>query len=165
MTRGIVERPEPFSLSVRGHLDMNLEQLRSALKQALATGRAGQPVALRLHLQTGTAAATTEQLLACLMPVVSDVFGDEPQRVLARSATDSGQLNLLLEYEQGATVLVSVVALGQSRPCLHVILIGNHGVIRLEGGEDFALAEPLPDGHHLLQRVQQSLECGEPAGH
>ena len=143
---------------------MNLEQLRLALQQALATGRVGQPVAVRLHLRAGTDTATTEQLLACLLPVVSDVFGDTPQRVLARSGADSGQLNLLLEYELGATALVTVVALGDASPCLHVILVGNHGVIRLEGGEDFGLASPVPDGHRLLQRVQQSLECGEPAG-
>ena len=141
---------------------MNFDELRSALKCALETGRIGQPVAVRLHLRVGTGRATPEQLLVGLAPVVADVFGDSHQRVLARSNADFGQVSLLLEYDSGATALTTVVALGDAAPCLQVILIGNHGVMRLEGGTDFELSELQADAGRLLELVQQSLACGEP---
>ena len=143
---------------------MNFAELRSALTRALDSGHIGQPVAIRLHLRFGNGQVAAEQLLVGLAPIMADVFGDSYQRVMARSAEDRGQINLLLEYESGATALVTLVTLGETMPCLHLVLIGNHGIIRLEGGPDIQLSDTQTADSRLLGLIKESLACGAPVG-
>jgi hypothetical protein len=118
-----------------GSATLNLADLRRTLDRALGSGRVGIPVALRVHLRLERIAGANidlESAAASLLSWGEEVFGSPPQRV-AVSENEGHSLTVLATCAGGQTLHVTVAASG--RPDLHLLLIGNHGIVRLEGGE------------------------------
>ena len=69
-------------------------------------------------------------------------------------------MNALISYGGGATLFVTCGT--ADRPSLHAVLIGNHGIARLEGAELFDGCPPQSNGNAAQWDVplQRSLEDG-----
>jgi len=114
---------------------MTLEHLRQSLLTVLQTGRIGSPVSLRLHLQLSDAQYDSNAALASLMPLCKAVFHSTPAGLSARRDSGQTQLNAMVSFSGGETLLVSVGQGFSEETRLDLLLIGNHGVVRLEGND------------------------------
>ena len=56
-----------------------------------------------------------------------------PTTVIARQTSGGTQLNVLVTLENGRTILATVGSGSVSYSVLELLLIGNHGIVRLEG--------------------------------
>lgn len=116
---------------------MTLDEIHQTLLEAVNTGKVGTPVALRLHLQLVSTDVDPYLLVAELLQLCEPLFGEEPVRVMARNNNDGRQLNLLFETAAGRTISITIGGGSTTQAFLSLLLIGNHGVIRLEGADSF----------------------------
>lgn len=117
---------------------MTLDDLERTLTDALSTEKIGTPVALRLHLQLADPAANLAQATAALMGLAETVFSQAPSRLTARTRDETPrQWNLLCDYADGQTAQLTLGCGATASSTLHLLLVGNHGVVRLEGAELF----------------------------
>jgi hypothetical protein len=139
---------------------MTLDDLDRTLTDALSTGKVGSPVALRLHLQLADSAADLAQATAALMRLAETVFSETPSRVTARTRDETPrQWNLLCNYPGGQTVQLTLGCGAAASSTLHLLLVGNHGVVRLEGAElfdDTSLSATDEETNHWQQTVEQN---------
>lgn len=115
---------------------MTFEDLQKTLATAIATEKIGTPVALRLHVHLADLSILPVALLATVALWGESIFSASPAKLTARCTEDDRQYNVLLQYAGGQTLLFNVVS-GSTNDSLQLLLIGNHGVVRLEGGELF----------------------------
>jgi len=93
-----------------------------------------------------------------MVPTVEDAFLH--YQSLVRSASGQ-QCSVLWTDPSGRTVFLSLVSVPQSRPSLSVLLVGNHGITRLSGGEfwdgndAFSAENPL-----WREEIRESLQRG-----
>ncbi len=116
---------------------MTLDDIRHTLLEAVKTGKVGTPVALRLHLQLTNADASLLSTAATLIGLCEPLFKVEPSQLFARSNAGGRQLSLLCETESGRTCSITIGSGSAKAASLNLLLVGNHGVIRLEGSELF----------------------------
>jgi hypothetical protein len=116
---------------------MTTDDLQNALTAAIATGRIGTPVALRVHAIVASDSFNPAAALDAVIGLAGTAFPTKPQQMTARSGGAGQQWNVLLIYAGGQTLSFSIASspasTGGNR--LHLLLIGNHGIIRLEGKE------------------------------
>jgi hypothetical protein len=143
---------------------LNLPDLRRTLHQALGSGRVGIPVALRLHLRlekTGAANADLVSAAAVLMSWGEQVFGSPPRDVAVSQSRDES-LTILATCAGGQMIHVTVAA--AERAELHLLLVGNRGIVRLEGGELFEAASVEVEVSHAqeqwAERIRRSRDAG-----
>lgn len=119
---------------------ISLHDLRNSLQAALATGKAGDIVNVRLHWQLPLAGegstAAGSRLLETLLSAVDlcDValkLGPTNWRV--RLSADARLVHAMGVDDRGRTLIVSVADAADSLAQLTVF--GNHGVIRLDHAE------------------------------
>lgn len=144
---------------------MTLDDMNAALSEALATGRIGVPVSIRLHVQLPEPDADLARVLATIMRVAATVFSGQPERLTARQDADRRQCNVLVQHAGGPTTFVTLGRGSVTRPSLHLLVAGNHGVIRLEGCELFdgsAARQPAaePDVDRWRGAVAASIASG-----
>ncbi len=142
---------------------MTFNDLRRTLSEALSTGKIGTPVAIRMHVQLADSNVDPLMLLATAMQTVEQVFSARPARLMARENADGRQFNVLLNYAGGETVMLTVGRGSAKTASLNLLLIGNHGVIRLEGAELFeaTAADFTADVDPWKSPIEQSLERNE----
>ncbi len=116
---------------------MTFDDLSTTLWEAVETKRIGIPVALRLHLQLCDPQADLTVAMVASLCLVEPFFNLNPSRLMARRDSADRQLNVLLETADGRTVFVTVGRGSTGQATLHLLLIGNHGVVRLEGAQTF----------------------------
>ena len=111
---------------------MTLDDIQGALSDAMQTGKLGTPVAARVHLLVDgevNIAGAVERIAAMLSPC----FELPSETVRARRHASGRVSSLLMQTGNGRTIFISI---GQTdRPALHLLVVGNHGVLRLEGGD------------------------------
>ena len=126
---------------------MTFDELNRTLSETRAGGKIGVPVSLRMHLQLSDRQADLVAALLAVIELARPLFGAQPSRLMARGVPGGPQLNVLASFTGGQTLLVTLGRGAVERATLELLLIGNHGVIRLEGAELFE--EPLfaaPEG-------------------
>lgn len=110
--------------------------------RAIAQGRIGRPVAVRLHAfvspDHGQLVPSTAEALA----MVAKWFEADLVLLEARGAVESGHIVALAQFEAGQTALVSGTCLFEGPSRLDFILLGSQGSVRHEGLAD-AASEPL----------------------
>ena len=108
---------------------MNAHDLRQALRDALATGRIGTPVSVRLYLHQAEGDAApfnaAQKLLATVIPA-------SPSSLQATRDTAGRQTTLLLAWNSGETAMLTLVST-ETPWNLQLVVVGNHGIIQLEG--------------------------------
>lgn len=109
--------------------------LQEALDQAVATGKAGTIVSARLFLQLPDAAADLESAAAVLTETAGTLMELVPGWLTVRRHASASHLSLLLHADSGPLVSVSVTGGVVESVELVLVVIGNHGLIRLEGAE------------------------------
>lgn len=117
---------------------MNLTELKSALAQAVATGKLGTPVSARVHVQLAEAACDLPAVVGGVLQMLSPAFDEPPARVRARKHPDTGQWNVLLQTATGKTLFVTIGCGSRPVASLELFVLGNHGIIQLQGGDAFA---------------------------
>lgn len=139
-------------------------ELQQTLSQILATGQIGTPVALRLSLQLPQPHADLTSYGAACLEWAAEVFANEPARIATQQHARGQQQNLLVSFRGGQTVSVSVGRGAIDRERLDCLLIGNHGMARLEGGD--CLAEYAPAAatapSRWIEWITASLESSAP---
>jgi hypothetical protein len=143
---------------------MTFDDLSAKLLPAVVCGKIGTPVSLRMHVQLTDSRADLIQTLANAMHVAASVFTAQPATLMARRDANRSQLNLLFSYTNGQVVMLTVGCGSAESPSLHLLLIGDHGVVRLEGAELFDAAEMQspPDAAQWRSPVATSLAEGQP---
>lgn len=143
---------------------MKLAELKSTLADAVSGGQVGTPVSLRLHLQITSKQTDATGLVAALMPLAETIFAASPQQLIARRNNSAEQLSVLFEYAGGQTCFVTCGAGCATHDSLQLLLFGNRGQIRLEGGE-LIDAESLSGelaSDVWRNRIETSLNAGGP---
>ena len=139
---------------------MTFDELQITLTDALASGKIGTPVAARVHLQFPDADADLAAALATVAATFEPILDGLLTTLRCRQGSDLNQWNLLLQSEKGRTLFVTLGRASVPAATLNLLVIGNHGVIRLEGGEDF---EPGGFGDPSQQERQRWAEAVETA--
>lgn len=136
---------------------MTLDEIQGALSDAMQTGKLGTPVAARVHLLVDgevDIAGAVERIVSMLAPC----FEQPPTTVRARRHTTRRFTSLLLQSGNGRTIFIT---LGHAnRPAFHLLVVGNHGILRLEGGELFETTQFKKTPSELSSRIAESLETG-----
>ncbi len=122
-------------------LAMTFDDLKRTLCSVLETGKIGTPVSMRVHWQMPKTSTDVCAALASGMNLCQSLMKDSPSTLIARQASVGTQLNVLVTLENGRTVLVTVGSGCVHDAVLELLLIGNHGVVRLEGEDQ--IDEPL----------------------
>lgn len=115
---------------------ISLHDLRSSLQAALATGKAGEIVNVRLHWQLPLSEAAPLTLLNVLLQAVDlcDVplqLGPTTWRV--RLSSNARLVHAIGVDDRGRTLIVSIA--DDADPLAQLTVFGNHGVIRLDRAE------------------------------
>ncbi len=124
---------------------MTLDDLHKTLTDALATGKIGTPVSLRLHLQLVDPSADLAGSMATVMRIAEAVFDIPTATLSAQRDAGERQLNVLIESASGQTVSLTIGRGCTDTSKLDLLLVGNHGIVRLGGTEHFdeaSLASP-----------------------
>ena len=143
---------------------MTLDELNATLAAALASEKAGTPVSLRLHLQVAETTNDSVDLTAMLMPLVETVFNARASRLLARRNVAADQLNVLFTLADGKTAFITCGRGSTRHTSLQLLLVGNHGIIRLEGGQLFkpGKAVDAAGSRYWRTAIEKSLAANAP---
>jgi|AP95_1055475.scaffolds.fasta_scaffold179244_1 hypothetical protein len=109
--------------------------LEETLGKAVATGKIGTVVSVRLLLQLPESSADLESAASVLLGLCGRLIGSDAGSLVTRGHESGRQLNLLLRLDAGGIASVSVTRGSSSRLELDLVVVGNHGVIRMEGSE------------------------------
>lgn len=112
---------------------MTFDDLKRSLYSVLETGKIGTPVSMRVHWQMPGTSTDVCVALASSMSLCHSVMKGSPSTLIARQTSGGTQLNVLVTLENGRTILVTVGSGAVSYSVLELLLIGNHGIVRLEG--------------------------------
>jgi hypothetical protein len=143
---------------------VNFAELSQSLLDTIRTGDIGVPVALRVTSQFGNRSVSViDGAVAATQLAVAAFSEEKPKRLHARAAADDFQLTLLVEYPLGQTFFLTTTAIDGARSAIDLLLIGNHGIVRLEGGELFDPVEgPAPGrGEEWKAAIESSLRSNQ----
>ena len=112
---------------------MTFDDLKRSLHNVSDTGKIGTPVSMRVHWQMPETSTEVCAALASIMNLCHSVMKGSPTTVIARQTSGGTQLNVLVTLENGRTILATVGSGSVSYSVLELLLIGNHGIVRLEG--------------------------------
>lgn len=126
---------------------MTFQSLFATVRDAVATGKIGTPVSLRLHADFPDASMDLGAVVDTIMTETGPLFPAARWTVMAKRNASGRQLTALLQNDAGRTVFVTLNCGGTRAARLSLLVIGNHGVLRLEGGDeiDGSFVESAPD--------------------
>jgi hypothetical protein len=139
---------------------MILADLERTLSSVLASGQLGTPVAVRIHATLPDAGGDPLEVLGLFRPLIRLVSGDAGGRVQAQKHSSGKQATVLWTDADGRTVFLSVVSIPNAPQSLHVLLVGNHGITQLSGGDLWN--EPVHANISPLwpEEIRESLKTG-----
>lgn len=132
-------------------MHLSLSDVFRTVEDALATGQAGVPVSARMQWSI-RAAAEAPAVAASLLSRLSSLFRSSLSRVMVQQHISGEVLNVLATLVGGQTISLSLFSNpaaagsenGTSARAADLLVVGNHGVIRLEGDSaDFSSASDL----------------------
>ena len=109
--------------------------LEETLEEAVATGKLGSVVSVRALLHLPGEEPDLETAAAVLLSLSGRLVGSDPGSLVVRGHGSGRQLNLLLRLDAGPIVSLSLTRGSVDQLELALVVVGNHGVIRLEGAE------------------------------
>jgi hypothetical protein len=144
-----------------------LADLHRAVQFTLATKRLGRPVFVRYLLCSRDRADAALPRLAQLTAAVRDWLGQSLERVHAAGTPRGGQVSLTLEFDGGATALVSWAAAPPRGDGLDLTVLGNRGALYHDAGsarlwEEAPLGPPPAADKTLLDLLARALRTGRP---
>jgi hypothetical protein len=114
---------------------MRIEELQDTLCNVVASGQIGTPVALRLHVHVSKSDLAAIPAEPACFDIAELVFGQTSGKDVTRENSDGRHRSTLRTYPSGQTLLITTTA-GLSRTSrMDLLLIGNHGIVRLEGAD------------------------------
>jgi len=131
---------------------MKLDELGETLCQAISSGKVGTAVSLRTHVQLSEGESDLIGVFSLLLKLAGSAFGAEASTLFARQNADERQLNVLARYPDGQTAMFTVGCGSVTCSQCQLLLVGNHGIARLEGGEYFE--ETLPEMPADVERIR-----------
>jgi len=142
-----------------------LAALQHSVAKALATGRIGTPVAVRLALNLSVDHGHLERTAAWGLDVAAGWLNSRPQSLAAAGSVESGQIALLASMTGGQSALITVGSPGVGPSRIQAQIIGNRGQLSWEPGEtqDIGQAAELDAGGSsgsLLEQIRESLRRG-----
>lgn len=138
------------------------ENLHRTVQQTLASKRVGTPVFVRYFVQNRDEANAVVPRLARMTKSVREWFAQPIARMYALGAVKDGQVTLTIEFEQGATALLSWASGTPRGDGIDLMLLGNHGAIYHDAGTaylwDQAATPPAdePD-KEILAQIERAL--------
>lgn len=105
----------------------------STIRQALASGRIGTPVAARVVVHSLTNDNDVPALAAQVANEICGWLAASPQSLFAHGDVRGGQLTLLLQLARGLSALVSVGTQAGTSPLVESVVFGNQGTLSCEG--------------------------------
>ena len=139
---------------------MQLADAERALRAELDSNRLGVPVALRIHAMLPAVDRDILDAIGFFRPFLS-LIGDITRGTIQAKRHASGkQCTILWTAETGKTAFLTLIQSPDVRQSLHVLMIGNHGAMQLQGGETWN--DALSDFSPLLweKEIQESLRNG-----
>lgn len=140
---------------------MTLEELQAKLRLAVAEGRIGSPVALRMHLNSGRADEDLQSHVLATMRMARELFDSLPERLMVRGDFDR-QATVLVTYASGATLFATLNRAAVDSSNIQLLLIGNHGIANLEPAE--WIPESLPEESTAALQWRNSLAQSHETG-
>lgn len=119
---------------------MRFDRLFAAIHDAVATGKIGTPVAVRLHAHFSNPQTDLAAAFETVMAEIEPLFPAAQWLLMARRSASARQLTLLLKNDAGRSVFVTLTRGGSRTFSPSLLVIGNHGILRLAGGNDFSEA-------------------------
>jgi hypothetical protein len=156
-TKGAVPLPGPA---------LTMQDLYRAVDAARP--RIGQPVFVRYTRSGGTDADAMVALLARMVADAQAWIGRPPQRLWANGSPRRGQVCLTVQFQAGATALVSYDRVAAAGEGLDLLILGNHGSMMYDSGTGLSGDTPLPytpeqpADPEIQAAITRSLESGEP---
>lgn len=140
----------------------SVENLHRTIQQNIAGKRVGTPVFVRYFVQSRDDANAVLPRLARITKSVRDWFAQPIARVHGLGAVKDGQVTLTIEFEQGATALVSWASGAPRGDGIDLMVIGNHGVIYHDAGTAYLwdhAATPAADepDKDILGQIERAL--------
>ena len=136
---------------------MTFDAVRRALTDALESGKAGTPVALRVSVSLADERVDLAATVESVRRLAAGVFGSEAERLRARRDGSGRQLTVLATHAGGQTSFVSVSRV-PGGDALDVVLVGNRGIVRLEGGESLEIVPVHESGYEFRLAVGDRAE-------
>ena len=145
---------------------MTLRELMQSLAQVVQDGSIGTPVALRIYTHLADPRCELSAAVAAFVEMGQALFNSPPLKLAAQSDAQDRQWNLLLNHAAGQTHSLTLIRGLAERSSIHLLLWGNHGLCRLEGGElwDATFAVDPAAANLWHERIQSSLESRAPVG-
>ena len=113
----------------------SIATLEETLGEAVATGKIGTVVSVRVLLHLPDETADLESAASVVLALAARLLGSDAGSLVTRGHESGRQLNLLLRLDAGGIASVSVTAGSVPQLELALLVVGNHGMIRLEGAE------------------------------
>ncbi len=113
----------------------SIATLEETLGEAVATGKLGTVVSVRALLHLPGEEPDLEAAASVVLALSGRLIGSETGSLVARGHRSGRQLNLLLRLDAGPIVSVSLTRGSVAQLELALVVVGNHGVVRLEGAE------------------------------
>ena len=113
----------------------SIAQLEETLGEAVTTGKIGTVVSVRALLHLPDEQADLETAASVVLGLAGRVIGSDAGRLVTRGQESGRQLNLLMRLDAGGILSVSVTRGSSAQVELVLVVVGNHGVSRLEGAE------------------------------
>ncbi|GAB4158249.1 MAG: hypothetical protein Tsb009_35460 [Planctomycetaceae bacterium] len=148
-------------------MQITVDQIRTTLEQALATGKPGVPVSVRVHCELSEPLADPAVLIPQLLELVQPAFDHTDSSVQCRSTQDTSSWNILLVSKNGRTLFLSLAGNVSWNPKLHFTVIGNHGILRLQSSDcdfDMTSLETSDEKHPGIVRWRDVLDAGMRSG-
>ena len=124
---------------------MTIDDLRRALAETVERGTMGVPVALRVCMQLPALNGTLRDVWSLALEIAGSALPNHRPRRLHAQKTRHGangrQLSTLVSCDRGETLSITIGCGSAAKPSLDLVLVGNRGVVRLEGGEEL-IADP-----------------------
>jgi hypothetical protein len=138
---------------------MQLVDLERTLKTELETGRLGEPVALRIHavLPSNDNIFSWPGSFRPLLALMGDISSGY---IHVQRHASHRQCAILWTTDTGKSVFLTWACPVKAKPSLHVLLLGNHGIMQLHGGETWSEVIA-PKAPSLWEKeIQESLRTG-----
>lgn len=143
---------------------MTSEELQKSLLSEATGGRIGVPLSLRASIQLADADTDLVLVATDLLQFAGELLSGHPSRLMAKSDAQTRQINALVEFDKGQTATITVGRGSVAHDEAQAILVGNHGIARLEGGElfEYGVRAENPNQLEWRRRLELCLKTGEP---
>ncbi len=139
---------------------MTLAELEHTLGALLDSKQLGTPVALRIHAVLPEFAGELRNIIGYFDPLLRRVADVSAGKLTARQHPGGQQISVLWTDARGRTAMVTLTSVPNARQSLNVLVLGNHGVTQLSGGDLWNEAITGEEPALWSEEIAQSLKTG-----